>query len=113
MSKISLRIMQVTLKVKSTEPLGSYLPTLSLLSGSKSWPVITSEGYTMNSDSENFRVTGIFATPNLWHMSLLQDDENQIEVCKRCLCMCISEIGVVLDPAEFEHMIKYYSLSSK
>ena len=106
MSKISSRIMQVTLKVKSTESLDSYSPTLTLLSGSKSWPVITSEGYTMNSDSNNVRVTGILATPNLWHMSILQHDDNLVELCKKCLCMCMSEIGVVLDPAEFEYIIQ-------
>jgi hypothetical protein len=48
----------------------------------------------MNSDSENFRVRGILAMPNLWHMSLLQVNDNQVEACKRCLCMCISEIGL-------------------
>lgn len=113
MSKITSRIMQVTLKVKSTQSLNSYSPTLTLLSGSSSWPIITSEGSTLNSDSQNIRITGVLATSNLWHMSMMQNNSNLLEMCKACLCLCIAETGVVLDPAEFEYMVQLILLSVK
>ncbi|KAG7358005.1 RNA polymerase Rpb1, domain 2 [Nitzschia inconspicua] len=108
-SKIASRLMQITLKVKSTQSLGSGSPSMTFLSGDEPWPVILVSGATSTQDSNNYTKDDIESTPSIWHISQCSADRRK-ELSINCIIMCVSETGVSLDGAEFEalYCLCYY-----
>jgi hypothetical protein len=86
-SKITSRVMDLTLKVKSTESLEGISPNLTMLRGSKSWPVIfvTRFANINNKDTASFN-SDIEATPSLWHISRMPPIY-RLQVCIGCVTM--------------------------
>jgi hypothetical protein len=102
-SKLVARMMQITLKVKSTTSLGdsSKSPLSCVMEGSRSWLVITTLGTSIVCSPKDMRNVDIDCTCNLWHMSAIGNVKRQC-LARNCVIMLIAESGCHLDCAEFE-----------
>lgn len=104
-SKITARIMQITLKVKSSSSLSLSSPTFTLLSGSTSWMCIMADGSVVSQSAGAMSLSNIEATPSIWHIKHLSLSERNI-MCINCVKMCLSETRAQLDPMEFEYLVQ-------
>lgn len=105
MSKLTARVMQITLKVKSVDSIEGLSPTLTMLHGSTTWPVVLRNGTVELHKFGQENCHDVEASPSLWEIS--RAGENQrLDLCVGCLTMCISETQVSLDPAEFDHIVQ-------
>ena len=103
-SKLTARVMQITLKVKSTNSVDNLSPTLTMLQGSTSWPTIMTDGTTQIHTVTTDVSHDVEASPSLWEISRLPSLK-RFSVCKGCVIMCVAETRSMLDPVEFEHLV--------
>ena len=86
---ISSYCVVVTLKVKSGDSIESTSPTLALLRGSTSWPVITSSGAMETVNVSSCVGIIIRATSSIWHISELPA-EFTTHMCESAVMMCLA-----------------------
>lgn len=82
-SKLTARIMQITLKIKSIQSVSMASPTLTLLEGSISWPVIMDDDKMVIHSEKIHLLLGVKATPSIWHISRL-DRGSRKKLCVHC-----------------------------
>ena len=104
-SKLSSRIMQITLKVKSTQSIQASSPTLTFLAGSLEWLALMDNATVRNQSPVSCDLRGVKATTSIWHISTFPASE-RFRLCKGCVHMCVAETGVVLSPVEFESLVQ-------
>ena len=104
-SKITARIMQITLKVKSNSSLSLSSPTFTLLCGSNSWMCIMKDGSVTSQTAATMKLMDVEGTPSIWHISKLPAKCRTV-MCVNCIKMCLSETRAELDPMEFEYLVQ-------
>ena len=104
-SKIAASIMQITLKVKSSNSVDQASPTLSLLCGGDEWTCITQSCNAIKARCDTRYGEPIIATSNLHHISLIADSIYTKLIATNAVCMMMGESRKAFDPAEVDALI--------